>query len=160
MTRTPTIFTLIIISLFLICCSNQEARLRSIEEELFIELPVNIEVTQDDDISHNGFESDYTQIVTLKFEKEAFEKLIEQVESSPFFNELMAFDGKSKLFPNDVIGKQHRIILDSLTTESRSGTWIKENENYKYIDFFTWADYCDAYINITDRTLKYTHHHL
>ncbi|QHI35538.1 hypothetical protein IMCC3317_08840 [Kordia antarctica] len=160
MIRVLHISTFMIIGFFLFGCSNQEARLKSIEKELFIKLPVNIEVIQDDDISHNGFESDYTQIVTLKFEKEEFEELIDQIESSPFFNELRRFDGKSKPFPNDKISKEHKIILDSLTAEARSGTWIKDKVNYKYIDFFTWSDFCDAYINTTNRTLKYTHNHL
>jgi hypothetical protein len=160
MTKTITTSLISIFSLILFACSNQEARLKSIEEELSIELPKSFEVIQDDDISHNGFESDYTQIVTIKFEKDEFDQLINQIKNSPYFDQLAHYKGKSLQFPNSKISIQHSDILDSLSSISRSGTWVMENSNYKYIDFFTWADFCDGYIDTANRTLKYTHNHL
>lgn len=149
----------IITLIFVYSCSNLDKRLEAIEEEFGITLPTDYEVIQDDDISFNGFESDYQQIVTIKFEDEGFEDVKRQLEETVYFDQLPEYLGHSLQYPN-LLDSNHQIIIDSLARVGQNGTWIKEGHEYTYLDFGEWSDYVHGTLDLTAKTLQWDHSHL
>ena len=86
---------------FVYSCSNLDKRIEAIEEEFGITLPESYEVIRDDDISFNDFESDYQQIVTIKFEDADFEEIKKQLEETIYFDQLPHYLGNSLQYPGD-----------------------------------------------------------
>lgn len=132
--------------LLLFSCSNQDARIDSIQKELSLTFPKDFEVTQDDDVSHNDFEGDYTQTVSIEFQKKDIPNIVKQITSSPYYNELEHFNGRSHspYERNDSLSKELFIVKDSLKTLEVSGTWVRKANTFIYIDFFDWSESCKA----------------
>ena len=141
------------------CSDKLDKRLSQIEEDYSISLPNEFEVIQDDDISYNGFESDYEQIVKLKFDQPEFDSVKVQIEKTAFFNQLHHFENNSKIgsLPLDSV---HQAIVDSLNIIGQKGTWIEKNSKYKFLFFGDRMDYVNGCLNFNEKTLLWNHHHL
>lgn len=144
---------------FISCSSNLDKRLEQIEKDYSIQLLSKFEVIQDDDISYNGFESDYEQIVTIQFEAPEFDSVKSQIESSAYFNQLAEFEDKS-MITIDKPSPEHQTIIDSLKKIKQSGTWIIKNEQYVFLYFRDWMDYVEGNLDLSAKTLTWNHHHL
>ncbi len=144
---------------FVYSCSNLDKRIEAIEEEFGITLPESYEVIQDDDISFNDFESDYQQIVTIKFEDADFEEIKKQLEETVYFDQLLHYLGNSLQYPGD-LDSNRQVIVDSLAKVGQNGTWIKGDREYTYLDFGEWNDYVLGTLDLTAKTLEWNHSHL
>ena len=85
------IFKFLLLAFLLASCSNQEKRIILLENELNFDLGENYEVVKDEDISHNGFESDYTLNINIKLYKAELDRIINQIELEPYFDQLKRF---------------------------------------------------------------------
>lgn len=148
------------VAIVLCSCNNQDKRLEAIEREFGIQLPEEYDVVQDTDISYSDFESDYRQTMVLQFGQKEFTELTKQIERSPYFGQLKSYDGESPSLPERGIPYEQQEVMDSLTKCGRSGVWIKKENEYRYIDFFDWKDFCQGTLDTRNRTLKYIHDHL
>ena len=150
---------ILIATLFYSCSYNLDKRLEQIEKDYAIKLTTNFDVIQDDDISYNGFESDYEQIVKIKFESSEFDSIKGQIEKSSYFNELGNYENNS-MVTNEKPSYQHQLIIDSLRKAKQTGAWIIKEDQYVFLYFGDWMDFVEGNLNLSDKTLTWNHHHL
>ena len=152
---------LIIVCLFF-SCSKQEKRIVLLEKELNIELGNSYKVIQDDYISHNGFESDYTLILKIVLNKTDIDRIVEQIKSEPYFNQLGKFKNEQRGIT--LIGKENikffENATDSLKSTKYRGSWFQTSKGFEFIDLGDNMDPIDAEINLAERTLKFEFSHL
>ncbi len=152
---------LVIVCLFS-SCSNQEKRIILLEKELNIELGNSYNVIQDDDISHNGFESDYTLILKIELNKTDIDRIVKQIKSEPYFNQLGKF--KNKQGETILSGKENHEYFekatDSLKNTKYRGSWFRTDFGFEYLDLKGGYEIIDAEINLKERTLKFEFNHL
>lgn len=136
--------------------------MKGIESELSLQFPENYTVTQDDDVSHNGFESDYTQTITIEFKEKDIANIVNQIEQSPYYDKLehLYNNTHSPGENSNTIDTELTHIKDSLRRLNRSGTWIRRSNVYVYMDFFDWKEFCLANFDIEDGTLWFERNHL
>ncbi len=156
------ILKFIVIICLLSSCSNQEKRIILLEKELNIELGNNYNVIQDDDISHNGFESDYTLILKIELNKTDIDRIVKQIKSEPYFNQLGKF--KNEQGGITLIGKENHKYFekatDSLKNTKYRGSWFVTNKGFEFVDLGNNMEPIDAEINLTENTLKFEFSHL
>ena len=136
-------------------CSNFDKRIKLIEKELQIHLPIKYEVLKDEDISHNGFESDYTLILKLKFEQKEFDSVISQIKLSPFFQYANNLSS-----PAESKSITRKMIADSLETSLYRGIWIITENGFEFKDQGNKREPIAGEVNTADRTLEFTFNHL
>ncbi len=142
-------------------CSNLDKRIELLERELDLKLPENYEVVQDDDISFNGLESDYSLIVTLKFESQEFDTVIQQIKLIPYFNELESFrrQGSSLTLVGDEI-EQYERLKEEFKSLPYRGSWTSIESGFQFVDLGNKHESVDAWINTENKTLKFEFIHL
>ncbi|WP_299190490.1 hypothetical protein [uncultured Aquimarina sp.] len=157
-----SIFKFFIIVCLLTSCSNQEKRIILLEKELNIQLGNDYKIIQDDDISQNGFESDYTLKLKIGLNKNDLERIVEQIESEPYFDQLGKF--KSETGRYRLAGQENinyfKSATDSLKKTKYRGSWFKTNTGFEYMDLGNNMEPIDAKINLKERTLKFEFNHL
>ena len=154
------LFLLLLVSL-LSACSNVQARIDLLEEELSIELPEEFGVMQDDDISHNGFESDYTLIVKLKLEPEGTTDILTQIREVPYFNQLERYynDGTGIHLMNEEI-EIHKKVEDSISRTDYRASWFRDHNGYRLVDFGNPLEPIDAFLDTVENTLLFEYNSL
>jgi len=156
------ILKLLIIVCLLSSCSNQEKRIILLEKELNIELGNDFKIVRDDDISHNGFESDYTLILKIELNKNDIDRIITQIKSEPYFNQLGKF--KNEQGGVTLSGIENityfKNATDSLERTNYRGSWFPTKTGFEFIDLGNKMEPIDAEINLKDRTLEFEFSHL
>ncbi len=156
------IFKFILIVCLLTSCSNQEKRIILLEKELNIELGNDYKIIQDDDVSHNGFESDYTLKLKIELNKNDLERIVEQIESEPYYDQLgklRSETGRYRLAGQENID-YFKNATDSLKKTKYRGSWFKTNTGFEFMDLGNKMEPIDAEINLTELTLKFEFSHL
>lgn len=145
------------------CSDNLDKRIELLEEELNIELPAKYEVMQDDDVSHNGFESDYTLIVKLQLEPSGTENVLDQIRETPYFNQVGKYFGERhggiELFGQEEIDAME-VIKDSIPKTKYRATWFKRGDGYKLMDLEGGYEPINAFLDTVNNTLKFVFNHL
>ncbi len=117
-------------------CSNVEDRIELLENKLQIEIPNVYTVVQDEDISYNGLESDYKVVLKLQLESEGIQKIENQINQTPYYNQLVKFQGKGNgigTFTREEM-VEFKLIQDSILKTKYRGTWIETVEGFEFID--------------------------
>ncbi|AXT54671.1 hypothetical protein D1815_02470 [Aquimarina sp. AD1] len=156
------ILTFILIAFLLTSCSNQEKRIILLEKELNIELGKDYKIIQDDDVSHNGFESYYTLKLKIELNKNDLERIVKQLESEPYFDQLGKFrseTGRYRLAGQENIDYFEN-ATDSLKRTKYRGSWFKTNTGFEFMDLGNKMEPIDAEINLKELTLKFEFSHL
>ena len=152
--------------LILVCliasCSNQEKRIELLENELNIDLGKNFTVIKDEDISHNGFESDYTLKINIKLNKVELERIVKQIETEPYFDQLSRFRSEKGRY--QIAGNENMIffnlVTDSLKKTKHRGSWFRTDSGFEFLDLEDGMEPIEAVINLREQTLKFEFNHL
>ncbi len=152
--------------LILVClitsCSNQEKRIILLENELNIDLGENFEVLKDEDVSHNGFESDYTLKINIKLDKTELERIIKQIESEPYFDQLKRFRserGRYRIAGNENM-EFFKLVTDSIMKTKYRGSWFRTDSGYEFLNLEDGYEPIEAEINLNEQVLKFEFSHL
>ncbi len=144
-----SIFKLLILVCLFGSCSNQEKRIILLENELNIDLGENYKVIKDEDVSHNGFESDYTLNLSIKLNKNELEKIIKQIETEPYFDQLSRFKserGRYRVAGNENM-KFFEVVTDSLKKTKYRGSWFRTDTGFEFLDLEDGMEPIEAEIN-------------
>lgn len=156
------IFKLLIIVCLITSCSNQEKRIILLENELNINLGENFKVVKDEDISHNGFESDYTLKIYIKLNKEELDRIIKQIESEPYFDQLKRF--RSERGRYQIAGNENmeffNVVSDSLLKTKYRGSWFRTDFGLEFLDMEDGYEPIEAEIHLKEQILKFEFSHL
>ncbi|WP_431126901.1 hypothetical protein [Flagellimonas flava] len=157
-----SIFKVLILIGLLGSCSNQERRIILLENELNIDLGEKYEVLKDKDVSHNGFESDYTLELNIKLNKDELERIIKQIETEPYFDELSRF--KSERGRYQIAGNENlqffKVATDSLKKTKYRGSWFRTESGFEFMDLDDGMEPIEAEINVKKQILKFVFNHL
>ena len=138
-------------------CSNVEDRIELLENKLQIEMPNEYTIVQDEDISYNGLESDYKVVLKLQLESEGIQKIENQINQTPYYNQLVKFQGKGNgigTFTREEM-VEFKLIQDSILKTKYRGTWIETVEGFEFIDFGDKMEPIDACIDSKENTLTF-----
>lgn len=156
------IFKFSLLAFLFASCSNQEKRIILLENELNIELGENYEVVSDEDKSNNGFESDYTLNINIKLNKADIERIIKQIETEPYFDQLKRF--KSERSRYQIAGNENteffKVVADSLIKTKYRGSWFRTDYGFEFLDMEDGYEPIEAEIHLNEKVLKFEFNHL
>ncbi|WP_422084145.1 hypothetical protein [Ulvibacterium sp.] len=156
------IFKSIILVCLITSCSNQEKRIALLENELNIDLGNRYEVLKDDDISHNGFESDYTLKINIKLDKTELDRITKQIESEPYFDQLSKF--RSERGRYQIAGNENmeffKVVTDSIKKTKYRGSWFRTDSGFEFLDLDDGNEPIEAEINLNEQVLRFEFNHL
>ena len=147
-------FILISSLALLSCASNVEKRIELLENELHIALPVEYEITQDEDVTLEHIPLEYRLSLTLRFAPSGIDDVVSQVHGTPYFDQLGEYRDTGR---GIMVTPEYHQIKDSLRSSNLRGIWISSDEGYEYVDFFGPETMrpIKAWINTSMRTLKF-----
>jgi len=156
------IFKFLLLAFLLASCSNQEKRIILLENELNFDLGENYEVVKDEDISHNGFESDYTLNINIKLYKAELDRIINQIELEPYFDQLKRFRserGRYRIAGNENM-EFFKVVADSLLKTKYRGSWFRTDYGFEFLDMEDGYEPIEAEIHLKEQILKFEFNHL
>lgn len=156
------IFKFLLLAFIIASCSNQEKRIILLENKLNIDLGENYEFIKDEDISHNGFEGDYTLNVNIKLNKAELDRIINQIESEPYFDQLKRFRserGSYQIAGNDNM-EFFKVVADSLLKTKYRGSLFRTDFGFKFLDIEDGYEPIEAEIHLREKILKLEFNHL
>lgn len=122
----------------------------------------NFEVVKDEDISHNGFESDYTLNINIKLNKAELDRIIKQIESEPYFDQLKRF--RSERGRYQIAGNENmeffKVVADSLSKTKYRGSWFRTDTGFEFLDMEDGYEPIEAEIDLKEQVLKFEFNHL
>ncbi|MFD2725588.1 hypothetical protein [Hyunsoonleella rubra] len=156
------IFKFLLLASLFASCSNHEKRIILLENELNIDLGENYEVVKDEDKSNNGFESDYTLNINIKLNKAELDRIINQIETEPYFDQLKRFRSESGRYR--IAGNENmeffKSVADSLTKTKYRGSWFRTDTGFEFLDMEDGYEPIEAEIDLKEQVVKFEFNHL